>query len=120
MATHGDTLWTIGHSTREWDVFVAMLREAAIEALVDVRRFAGSRRNPQFSGEAMARGVAGRGHRVRADAGARRAPYAAQGFAATPPGATPASAAMPTTWTRRNSPRRASTDGHSRASAAPR
>ena len=40
-------LWTIGHSTREWDVFVAMLREAAIDCLVDVRRFAGSRRNPQ-------------------------------------------------------------------------
>jgi uncharacterized protein (DUF488 family) len=48
------TLWTIGHSTREWDVFVAMLREAAIDTLVDVRRFAGSRRNPQYSPLAMA------------------------------------------------------------------
>jgi uncharacterized protein (DUF488 family) len=54
MSTHGDCLWTIGHSTRPWEVFVAMLREAGIEALVDVRRFAGSRRNPQFSGETMA------------------------------------------------------------------
>lgn len=49
------TLWTIGHSTRGWDVFVAMLRHADIAVLADVRRFAGSRRNPQFSGEAMAR-----------------------------------------------------------------
>lgn len=49
------TLWTIGHSTRDWDVFVAMLRQADIAALADVRRFAGSRRNPQFSGETMAR-----------------------------------------------------------------
>ena len=49
------TLWSIGHSTREWEVFVGMLREAGIRSLVDVRRFAGSRRNPQFSGEAMAR-----------------------------------------------------------------
>lgn len=49
------TLWTIGHSTRPWDVFVSMLTHAGITALVDVRRFAGSRRNPQFSGEAMAR-----------------------------------------------------------------
>jgi uncharacterized protein (DUF488 family) len=57
MATHGQTLWTVGHSTREWDLFVSMLGEAAIEALVDVRRFAGSRRNPQFSGEAMARAL---------------------------------------------------------------
>ncbi|WP_242007469.1 DUF488 family protein [Luteimonas cucumeris] len=49
------TLWTIGHSTREWGVFVSMLQQARIEALVDVRRFAGSRRNPQFSAEVMAR-----------------------------------------------------------------
>ena len=48
------TLWTIGHSTREWEVFVGMLRDAGIAALVDVRRFAGSRRHPQFSGETMA------------------------------------------------------------------
>lgn len=49
------TLWTIGHSTREWAVFVAMLGDAGIGTLVDVRRFAGSRRHPQFSGETMAR-----------------------------------------------------------------
>lgn len=54
MAAHGDTLWTIGHSTRDWDTFVAMLRTAEIEVLVDVRRFAGSRRHPQFSGTTMA------------------------------------------------------------------
>lgn len=49
-----DTLWTIGHSTREWEVFLGMLQEARIAVLADVRRFAGSRRNPQFSGETMA------------------------------------------------------------------
>ncbi len=47
------TLWTIGHSTRAWEDFVAMLLAARIEVLADVRRFAGSRRNPQFSGLAM-------------------------------------------------------------------
>jgi uncharacterized protein (DUF488 family) len=47
-------LWTIGHSTREWDVFVGMLHEASIACVVDVRRFAGSRRNPQFSPVSMA------------------------------------------------------------------
>ncbi|MHB8911239.1 MAG: DUF488 domain-containing protein [Lysobacter sp.] len=51
------TLWTIGHSTRAWDGFVSMLTEAGITALVDVRRFAGSRRHPQFSGETMARSL---------------------------------------------------------------
>lgn len=47
-------LWTIGHSTRAWEDFVALLHESAIEVLVDVRRFAGSRHNPQFSPDAMA------------------------------------------------------------------
>lgn len=47
------TLWTIGHSTRPWEEFVAMLDGAGIRTLVDVRRFAGSRRNPQFSRDAM-------------------------------------------------------------------
>jgi len=42
-------VWTIGHSTRTLDDFVATLHAHAIEALVDVRRFAGSRRLPQFN-----------------------------------------------------------------------
>ncbi|MBW3550954.1 MAG: DUF488 domain-containing protein [Proteobacteria bacterium] len=54
-------LWTIGHSTREWEVFVGMLRDAGIAALVDVRRFAGSRRHPQFSGQTMAEALPGAG-----------------------------------------------------------
>ena len=74
MATHGDTLWTIGHSTRPWEVFVAMLAEAGIEVLADVRRFAGSRRNPQFSAETMAQAVpaAGIDYLPMPDLGGRR------------------------------------------------
>jgi uncharacterized protein (DUF488 family) len=60
MDTHG-TLWTIGHSTRTWEVFAGMLHEARIAALVDVRRFAGSRRHPQFSGATMAVALPGAG-----------------------------------------------------------
>ena len=52
-ATSAGTLWTIGHSTRPWGEFVAMLGDAGIATLADVRRFAGSRRNPQFSRDAM-------------------------------------------------------------------
>lgn len=48
-----NTLWTIGHSTRPWEAFAALLQEAEVGVLVDVRRFAGSRRNPQFSPLAM-------------------------------------------------------------------
>jgi len=55
------TLWGIGHSNREWPVFVGMLVEAGIELLVDVRRFAGSRRHPQFFGETMAQALPAEG-----------------------------------------------------------
>ncbi len=55
---HPGTLWTIGHSTRPWEMFVDMLREAGITQLGDVRRFAGSTRNPQFSPLAMAPALA--------------------------------------------------------------
>lgn len=42
-------IWTIGHSTRSFDEFVAMLDSFDIEHLVDVRRFPGSRKFPQFN-----------------------------------------------------------------------
>ena len=57
------TLWTIGHSTRPWVEFTALLRESGIETIADVRRHAGSRRNPQFSPEAMAPALAQAGIR---------------------------------------------------------
>lgn len=74
VAADAGTLWTIGHSTREWTVFTAMLSDAGIQVLVDVRRFAGSRRNPQFSGETMARTLPEAGFRYlpMPDLGGRR------------------------------------------------
>lgn len=70
------TLWTIGHSTRAWEEFVLMLTEAGITALVDVRRFAGSRRNPQFSAETMVRTLpeAGIAYLPVPELGGRRTP----------------------------------------------
>jgi len=47
-------VWTIGHGTRTSEELVATLRQADIETLVDVRRFPGSRRNPQFNQAALA------------------------------------------------------------------
>jgi uncharacterized protein (DUF488 family) len=47
-------IFTIGHSTRPWDVFVGLLQQAGVERLVDVRTVPRSRRNPQFGTEAMA------------------------------------------------------------------
>ena len=47
------TIYTIGHGTRSSDELIATLRGANVERLVDVRRFPGSRRNPQFAREAL-------------------------------------------------------------------
>lgn len=47
-------IWTIGHSTRDSDAFVAALHSHGVRALVDVRRFPGSRRHPQFNADALA------------------------------------------------------------------
>jgi uncharacterized protein (DUF488 family) len=41
--------YTAGHGTRTSDDLVKMLRKADVQALVDVRRYPGSRRNPQFN-----------------------------------------------------------------------
>lgn len=48
------TLYTIGHSTRTIEDFLDLLTAYSIEELVDVRTIPGSRRHPQFSGEALA------------------------------------------------------------------
>jgi uncharacterized protein (DUF488 family) len=47
-------LFTVGHGARPIDAFVATLRVAAVGTLVDIRRFPGSRRHPQFGRDALA------------------------------------------------------------------
>lgn len=47
-------VWTIGHGTRTSEELVATLHQVGVETLVDVRRFPGSRRNPQFNQAALA------------------------------------------------------------------
>jgi len=46
-------IWTIGHSTRSTEEFLALLHDHAIDSLVDVRSYPGSRRCPQFGRETM-------------------------------------------------------------------
>src|SRR5690348_6996152 len=46
-------IWTIGHSTRTIDHFIAMLQSFNIEQVVDIRSFPGSRRYPHFNKEAL-------------------------------------------------------------------
>ena len=43
------TIWTIGHSNRSIEDFLALLAQFKIQLVADVRRFPGSRRQPQYS-----------------------------------------------------------------------
>ena len=67
-------LYTIGHGAAALDDFLAYVRDAGIEAIVDVRRFPASRRHPHFASAALANelGNAGVAYRHAADLGGRR------------------------------------------------
>jgi uncharacterized protein (DUF488 family) len=47
------TIWTIGHSSRSFEELLALLREFDLQAIADVRRHPGSRRQPWFAREAL-------------------------------------------------------------------
>ncbi len=49
----GTTIYTVGHSTRAIEDFVALLLAFSIEIVVDVRTIAGSRHNPQYNEEEL-------------------------------------------------------------------
>ena len=47
------TIYTIGHSTREFDELVDILKEYKIEQLIDVRTVPKSRHVPQFNHDTL-------------------------------------------------------------------
>ncbi|MBS1801579.1 MAG: DUF488 domain-containing protein [Acidobacteria bacterium] len=69
-------MMTVGHSTLGIEAFLRALKENGVETLVDVRRFPGSRRYPQFSQAALFRSLEGVGIRGvwREGLGGRRTP----------------------------------------------
>lgn len=71
-------IWTIGHSTLPIESLLDALAAHAIALLVDVRRFPGSRRHPQFNRDALAQSLASRGIDYAHDEalGGRRRPRA--------------------------------------------
>jgi uncharacterized protein (DUF488 family) len=66
--------FTIGHGIRPIEELVECLRDAGTETLVDVRRFPGSRRNPQFNQAPLRAAVAAAGiaYRHEVELGGRR------------------------------------------------
>ena len=50
-------IYTIGHSTRTLDGFVAVLKAHGVTELADIRSMPASRRHPHFNGRALARSL---------------------------------------------------------------
>lgn len=67
-------VFTIGHGTRPAEDFLSCLQTAGVQTLVDVRRYPGSRRNPQFSRDALIEllTAAGIAYRHAVELGGRR------------------------------------------------
>ena len=68
------TIFTIGHSTRSIDEFIALLRHDRIDLLVDVRSMPRSRAMPQFNIDTLpdSLAAAGMGYRHLLALGGRR------------------------------------------------
>jgi uncharacterized protein (DUF488 family) len=52
--TSNTNLFTVGHSNHPLDRFLTLLAQHGVEALVDIRRFPGSRKHPHFNGDGLA------------------------------------------------------------------
>src|SRR5215207_1004599 len=70
------TVWTVGHSTRPLTDLLEVLAADRIELVADVRRFPGSRSQPQYQQPALESALhqAGLGYIWLPDLGGRRQP----------------------------------------------
>jgi uncharacterized protein (DUF488 family) len=50
-------IFTVGHSTREIDIFLSLLEKNGIKLVADVRMFPGSKRYPQFNKETLSKSL---------------------------------------------------------------
>jgi uncharacterized protein (DUF488 family) len=53
-----NVIYTVGHSTRPVDAFVALLEAHGVQTLIDVRTVPRSRHNPQFNADTLAASLA--------------------------------------------------------------
>jgi uncharacterized protein (DUF488 family) len=67
-------IWTVGHSNRAMAELVGLLTDQSISVLADVRRFPGSKRQPQFAKDSLESSLraAGIGYRHFEGLGGRR------------------------------------------------
>ncbi|HSS20177.1 MAG TPA: DUF488 domain-containing protein [Pyrinomonadaceae bacterium] len=74
----GVTIWTVGHSTRDSEEFIEILKSHSIAALVDVRSFPSSRRFPHFNQPQLASDLKAAGiiYQHNPQLGGRRRPSA--------------------------------------------
>lgn len=54
MSKKNKTIWTIGHSTRTPEEFLALLQASKIQSVADIRNYPGSSKYPHFNSEALA------------------------------------------------------------------
>lgn len=71
-------IFTIGHSTRSLEDFIALLKQYTINELVDIRTIPKSRHNPQFNGPELAHMLRNHhiGYRHQKELGGLRRPHA--------------------------------------------
>lgn len=74
---HKDIIYTIGHSTKSIDDFIAILKIYGINEVVDVRSIPKSRHNPQFNGPDLGRALRNHhvGYRHQKNLGGLRKPH---------------------------------------------
>ena len=58
LSKRAPSIFTVGHSTRPIEEFVTLLQTNGVKQLIDIRTIPKSRRNPQFSSEALAASLA--------------------------------------------------------------
>lgn len=54
VLTYVGTILTVGHGSRSSEEFLEVLSDSAVELLLDIRRYPGSRRHPHFARKALA------------------------------------------------------------------
>ena len=56
-----EPIFTIGHSTRSYAEFLALLQDHGVQCVVDVRKLTGSRRYPHFNADVLTSALAADG-----------------------------------------------------------